>query len=52
MYLTIFIFNCTFLHIAFYQIFKNGAILINRGPFFQGKDSLQHERLQFRKINS
>ena len=39
-YLTNFIFASTFFHIAFYQIFKNGAILINHGSVFQGKDSL------------
>ena len=52
MYLTNFIFNCTFFHIAFYQIFKDGAILINRGLFLQGKDSLQLDRFQFLQINS
>ena len=52
MYATNFIFNCTFFHISFYQIFKNGAILINRRSFFQGKDSLQLDRFQFFKINS
>ena len=44
MYLTNFILNCTFFHTAFYQIFKSGATLINRGSFFQGKDSLQVDR--------
>ena len=52
MYLTNFIFNCTFFHIASYQIVKNGEILINRGSFFQEKDSLQFDRFQFLKINS
>ena len=52
MYLTNFIFNYTFLHIAFYQIFKNGAILINRRSFFQWKNSLQLDRFQLLKINS
>ena len=52
MYLTNYILTCTFFHIAFYQIFKNGVILINRGSFFQGKDSLQLNRFQFFKINS
>ena len=50
MYLTNFIFNCTFFHIVFCQIFKNRAILINRGSFFQGKNSLQIDRFQFLKI--
>ena len=52
MYLTNFIFNCTVFHTAFYQIFKNSAILINRGSFFQGKDSLQLDLFQFLKIKS
>ena len=51
MYLTNFILNCTFLHIAFYQILKNGPILINRGSFFQGKESLQFYRFEFLKMN-
>ena len=52
MYLTNFICKCFFFHIASYQIFKNGAILINHGLFFQVKDSLQLNRTQFLKINS
>ena len=52
MYLTNFILNCTYFHNAFYQIFKNCTILINRGSFFQGKDSLQLDRFQFFSINS
>ena len=39
-------------HIAFYQIFKNGAILINHDSFFERKDSLQLDSFQFLKINS
>ena len=35
-----------------YQIFKNGAILINHESFFQEKDSLQLYRFRFLKINS
>ena len=35
-----------------YQILKNGAILINHGSFFQGKDSLHLDSFQFMKINS
>ena len=41
-----------FFYIAFYQILKNGPILINRGTSFQGKDLLQLDRFQFLKINS
>ena len=52
MYAKNFIFNCTFFHIAFYQIFKNSAILISRGSFFQGNGSLQLDRFQFLKMNS
>ena len=37
---------------AFYQMFKNGAILINHGSFFQEKDSLRLDRFQFFIINS
>ena len=36
-----------FFHIASYQIFKNGAILINHESFFQGKNFLQLDRFQF-----
>ena len=50
MYLTNFI-QVLFFHIAFNQIFKNGAILINHGSFIQGKDSLQLDHFQFLKIN-
>ena len=52
MYVCKYIFKCCFLHIAFYQIFKNSAIMINHGSFFQGKDSLQHDSFHFLKINS
>ena len=52
MFLTNFIFNCTFFLIGFYQIFLSGAILINLGSFFQGKDFLQLDHFQFSKINS
>ena len=52
MYLTNLIFNYTFFHIAFYKNFKNGAILMNHGSFFQGEDSLQLARYKFLKINS
>ena len=41
-----------FFHIASYQIFKNGVILINHRSIFQGKDSLQLDRFQFLEINS
>ena len=47
-----FIFAETFFLIASSQIFKNYAILINQGSFFQGKDSLQFDHFQFLKINS
>ena len=47
-----FYFELHFFHIPFYQILKNGAILINRESFFQGKDSRQLDRFQFFKINS
>ena len=50
MNLTNFIFKSLF-HIASYQIFKNGAILINHGSFSQGKDSLQLDFFQFLKMN-
>ena len=40
-----------FLIIALYQFFKNDAILINHGSFFQEKDSLQLNRFQFLKMN-
>ena len=42
-----FIFDQTFCLIASNQIFKNYAILIKYGSFFQGKDSLQLDRFQF-----
>ena len=51
MYLTNFIFKIFFLYIASYQLLKNGAILINHGSFFQGKDSLQLDSFQFLKMN-
>ena len=51
MYLRNFTFARTFILIASYRIFKNDVILINHGSFFQGKDSLQLGRLQFKKIN-
>ena len=38
--------------IASSQIFKNDAILINHGSFFQEKDSLQLDRFQFLKMHS
>ena len=34
------------------KFLKNNAILINHGTFFQQKDSLQLDRLQFLKMNS
>ena len=37
----IFIFAQNFFRIASNQIFKNYVILINHGPYFQGKDSSQ-----------
>ena len=40
----------TFFLIASYQIFQNAAILINRGLFFQEKDSLQLNPFQFPKM--
>ena len=40
-----------FLIIALYQFFKNDAILINHGSFFQEKDSLHLNRFQFLKMN-
>ena len=40
-----------FFLIASYQIFKNYAILINYESLFQGKDSLQLDRIQFLKMN-
>ena len=49
MYLTNFIFTRTFFLIAFYQIFKNYAILINHESF---KNSLQLELSQLLKIDS
>ena len=51
MHLTNFIFSRTFFLIAAYQILKNDVILINNGPFFQEKDSLQLNRFQFSKMN-
>ena len=52
MYLTNFIFKCFFFHIASYQIFENGVILIIHGSFVQGKDSLQLDRFQLLKLNT
>ena len=46
------IFAQTYFHIASSQIVKNDAILINHGLLFQEKDSLQHDRFQFLKMNS
>ena len=46
------IFAQTYFLIALSQIFKNNAILINHGLFFQEKDSLQPGRFQFLKMNS
>ena len=43
-------FEKCFFHIASYQIFKNGAILINHGPFFQGKDSQSNSSICLQKI--
>ena len=51
MYLTKFYFQVIFFHIAFYHILKNGAIIINRGSFFEGKEYLQLYRFQFLKMN-
>ena len=51
MYLGNFIFARTYLFIASYQIFKNDAILINNGSFFEAEDSLQFDHFQFLKIN-
>ena len=51
MHLTNFIFTRTFFPIASYQILKNYMILINHGSFFQKKDSLQLNHLQFLKMN-
>ena len=42
----------TFFLISSSQILKYDAILINHGPFFKGKDSLQLDRFQFLKTNS
>ena len=47
-----FIFDLTFFLIASSQIFKNDAILINHGSFYQEKDSLQIDRFQCLKMNS
>ena len=52
MYSTNFISKFYFIHITSYQIFKNGAILINHVSFFQGDDTLQLNRFQILKINS
>ena len=46
-----FIFAQTYLLIAWNQIFKNDAILINDGSFFWEKHSLQHDRFLFLKLN-
>ena len=51
MYLTNYIFSYTFFHIASYQIFKNSAILINYGSFFQKKNFIQLNCFQFLKMN-
>ena len=51
MYLTNFIFAPTFFLIAFYQIFKNYAILINHESFLQGNDFPQLYGLKLLKIN-
>ena len=40
-----------FYHIASYQIFENGTILISNGSFFQVKDSLQLDHFKFLKMN-
>ena len=45
-----FIFAPTFFLIASYQIWKNYAILVNHGSFFQEKDSLQLNRFHFSKM--
>ena len=47
-----FIFAQTYFLIASSQIFKNDAILINHGSFFQEKVSLQLDRFRFLKMNS
>ena len=46
-----FVFAQTYFLIASSQIFKNDAILINHGSFFLEKDSLQHDRFLFLKLN-
>ena len=46
-----FIFAQTFFLVASIQMFKNNAILINHGSFFQVKDFLQFDRFQFLKKN-
>ena len=51
MYLTNFIFTRNFFLIASYQILKNYVILLDQGSFFQEKDSLQVNGLQFSKLN-
>ena len=45
------IFDRIFFLIASSQIFKNDAILINHGSFFQGEDSLQLDYFQFLEMN-
>ena len=50
MHLTNVIFTQTFFLIASYQNLKNGVILINRGSFFQEKDSLQLNLFTFSKM--
>ena len=40
-----------FFNIAYYQIFKNGAILTNHRSFFQGEDSLQLDCFEYLKMN-
>ena len=47
-----FIFDTTFFLIAYDQILKNYAILINHESFFQRKDFPQLHRCWFSKINS
>ena len=46
-----FILPQTYFLIASSQILKNDAILINHGSFFQEKDSIQHDRFLFFKLN-
>ena len=47
-----FIFARTFFRISSSLLFKNDAILINRGSFFQREDFLQLYRYQFLEIHS